>query len=148
MLRGQAVRYQLSFVRVFVTDWERALRFYTETLGIPAAFRSDELGWAQLATGEAQLALERLDPGDPEAAALVGRFVGVSLQVPEIDALHRTLSERGVEFLSPPERQPWGGILAQLKDPDGNVITLLGRAASSSRSETTPGTGGAPSRPS
>lgn len=118
--------YRLFVVRVFVTDWDRAVRFYTETLGIPTTFRSDEMGWAQLATGEGQLALERTAPGDVEADELVGRFVGVSLQVPDIEAAHKTLVERGVEFLAPPEPQPWGGVLAHFRDPDGNVITLFG----------------------
>ena len=118
--------YKLFAVRVFVSDWERALHFYTETLGIPTSYRSDELGWAQLATGEGQLALERVAPDDAEGQRFVGRFVGVSLQVEDIHALHQQLVERGVEFLSPPRAQPWGGVLAHLKDPDGNVITLLG----------------------
>ncbi|MEM7412150.1 MAG: VOC family protein [Myxococcota bacterium] len=122
------MQFKLNVVRIFVSNWERAIEFYTETLGIPAAFRDDDLGWAQLATGETQLALERLDPGDPEAAGLVGRFAGVSLEVPDIAATHRTLAERGVEFAAPPEKQPWGGVLAHLRDPDGNVITLLGAA--------------------
>lgn len=120
------MEYKLFAVRVFVTDWERALRFYTETLGIPTTYRSDELGWAQLATGEGQLALERVTPGDEEGAELVGRYVGVSLQVADIHATHETLVKRGVEFVSPPRRQPWGGLLAHLRDPDDNVLTLLG----------------------
>ena len=120
--------YKLSTVRVFVTDWDRALRFYTETLGIATVFRSDEMGWAQLATGEAELALERVDPDDDEARDLVGRLVGLSLQVADIEATYKTLIERGVEFQAPPEKQPWGGVLAHLRDPDGNVITLLGSA--------------------
>lgn len=118
--------YKLYAVRVFVTDWERALRFYTETLGIPVAFRSDELGWAQLATGEGQLALERTAPDDDEAQDLVGRFVGVSLEVADIDATYQTLVGRGVSFLGPPAQQPWGGVLAHLRDPDENVVTLFG----------------------
>jgi uncharacterized glyoxalase superfamily protein PhnB len=55
--------------------------------------------------------------------------VGVSLTVPEIFETYRLLSERGVEFMGAPERQPWGGVLAQLRDPDGNVITLVGAAS-------------------
>lgn len=118
--------YELCAVRVFVSDWERAIRFYTETLEMPAAFRSDEMGWAQLATGRARLALERVDPDDAEARDLVGRFVGVSLEVADIHDAYARLTERGVAFESPPEKQPWGGVLAHLKDPDGNVRTLLG----------------------
>jgi len=120
------VEYKLFAVRVFVTDWDRAIRFYSETLGMPVAFRSDEIGWAQMATGEGQLALERVDPSDQEGQALIGRFVGVSLQVSDILMTYQTLAERGVEFLAPPEKQPWGGMLAHLRDPDGNILTLLG----------------------
>ena len=98
---------RLLVVRVFVTDWPRAVRFYTETVGIPLAFQSEAMGWAQLATGSCQLGLERVDPGDAEGRALVGRFVGASLAVPDVDAAYRTLRERGVEFPGPPERQPW-----------------------------------------
>ncbi len=120
------MEYKLFAVRVFVTDWDRAIRFYSETLGMPVAFRSDEIGWAQMATGEGQLALERVDPSDQEGQALIGRFVGVSLQVSDILMTYQTLAERGVEFLAPPEKQPWGGMLAHLRDPDGNILTLLG----------------------
>src|SRR4029450_10331043 len=41
-------------------------------------------------------------------------------------ATHRTLVARGVVFTAPPERQPWGGVLAHSRDPDGNVLSLLG----------------------
>lgn len=117
--------YKLYAVRVFVTDWERAVRFYTETLGIPVAFRSDADGWLQLATGEGQLALERVEPGDAESMALVGRYLGASLRVDDVEAAYDQLSARGVAFVEPPERQPWGGVLAHLRDPDGNVLTLV-----------------------
>jgi uncharacterized glyoxalase superfamily protein PhnB len=63
---------------------------------------------------------------DAGSAELVGRFVGVSLQVEGIDATHATLVARGVRFSSPPELQPWGGSLANFEDPDGNVLTLFG----------------------
>lgn len=38
----------------------------------------------------------------------------------------QTLLARGVEFLAPPQRMPWGGVLAHFRDPDGNVLTLVG----------------------
>ena len=120
------VEYRLFAVRVFVTDWDRAMRFYSETLGMAVAYRNDELGWAQMAPGAGQLALERVDPLDEEAQALVGRFVGVSLQVPDIFNTYKELVKRGVEFVDPPEQQPWGGVLAHLRDPDGNILSLLG----------------------
>jgi lactoylglutathione lyase len=84
------------------------------------------MGWAELDTGEAHLALECVDPADAEAVALVGRFVSVSLEVDDIQATYDTLLSRGVECLAPPEKQPWGGTLAHFRNLDGNVLTLLG----------------------
>jgi predicted enzyme related to lactoylglutathione lyase len=55
-----------------------------------------------------------------------GGFLGVSLQVADIFATHKFLAARGVEFVAPPEKQPWGGVLAHLRDPDGNILTLVG----------------------
>ena len=48
----------------------------------------------------------------------------------DIDAKHAELSAKGVDFLAPPERMPWGGVLAHFRDPEGNVLTLVGSAAS------------------
>lgn len=118
--------FQLFAVRIFVSDWERALSFYGDVLGMDVVFENDMLGWAQFDTGECTLAIERADLSDPESAALVGRFVGVSLKVDDIDAVYRRLTEAGVEFESPPQKQTWGGQLAHFRDPDGNTLTLLG----------------------
>jgi len=119
---------KLTVLRVFVHDWSRALRFYTETLGLRPTFASEAMGWAQLDTGECQIALEReSDAGASGEPSLVGRFVGASLAVDDVDETFRRLSARGVEFLGAPEVMPWGGVLAHLRDPDGNVLTLVGR---------------------
>ena len=100
------------------------------------ADRDDAAGWAQMAPGAGQRALERVDPCDDEARGLVGRFVGVSLPVPDIFTTYQELVARGVEFIAPPEKQPWGGILAHLRDPDGNIVTLLGHARIPASGET------------
>ena len=117
--------YDLAVVRLFVHEWERAVQFYTDVLGMKLETRADEFGWAQFATGSCSLAVERLAPDDPEAPDLVGRYVGISLRVPDLDSTYRALVSRGVEFLSPPTKQAWGGMLAHLRDPEGNVLTLL-----------------------
>ena len=88
------MEYKLTTVRVFVSDWERAMRFYVDTLEMVASYRSDDVGWAQMETGEGQLAVERVDVSDDEGRVLVGRFVGVSLQVPNIVATYKALAER------------------------------------------------------
>ncbi len=117
--------YRLYLVRVFSTRWEEALAFYRDTLQWPLSYVDEDLGWAQFSLGECDIGLERCDPEHPETAELVGRFVGCSIEVSDAQSAYDTLRGRGVEFVEPPEQQPWGGVLAHFRDPDGNVLTLL-----------------------
>jgi len=117
---------KLYAVRVFVRDWDGACRFYGETLGLPERYRSEEFGWAEFDVGGPCFGIERVDADDPEAERLLGRYLGVSLQVQDVAAVCDALREQGVELVSRPELQSWGGSLAEIKDPEGNVITLLG----------------------
>jgi len=117
---------KLYAVRIFVRDWDAACAFYGKTLGLAERFREDDVGWAEYDVGGACFGIERVAPGDAEGGAMVGRFVGASLQVDDIEAVHRELAAKGVTFSSPPEKQPWGGTLAHMQDPDGNTLTLLG----------------------
>ena len=96
-------RYRVYAVRIFVSDWARALEFYSKTLEMPIAFADESMGWAELGTEGTHLALERAAPDDPESAEHVGRFLGVSLQVPSVAECYAELRARGVEFLAPPE---------------------------------------------
>jgi lactoylglutathione lyase len=120
------VKLTLYAIRIFTYDWSRALDFYRSVLELPEVFANAESGWAEFSVGSAHIGIERVSESDPEGSALVGRFLGVSLRVDDIESTYSTLVERGVKFLSPPARQPWGGSLAHFEDPDGNVLTLLG----------------------
>ena len=93
---------------------------------MPERYRNDDLGWAEYDLGGPCFGIERVQPGDAEGEALIGRFVGASLRVDDINEVYELLRTRGVQFTSPPEKQDWGGTLAQFQDPDGNVLTLLG----------------------
>jgi len=115
----------LYAVRIFARDWDNVCRFYRDVLGLPERFKTD-MGWAEYDVGGPCFGIERLNPDDGEGEGLAGRMLGVSLRVDDIDATYEALRERGVEFISPPEKQSWGGSLAHFKDPEGNVLTLLG----------------------
>lgn len=119
----------LILIRIFVRDLSRAIEFYTQAVGLEVCTQVDELGWAELDTGACKLALERVAPeapGEKHSDSLTGRFVGASLAVPDVYASYDELIRRKVEFLSPPERMPWGGVLAHFRDLDGNILTLVG----------------------
>ena len=117
---------KLYAVRVFVNDWDSACDFYENVLKLPVKYKEPALGWAEFDIGGPSLGLERVAPDDEEGRSLIGRFVGISLQVEDIQKTYEELKGRGVEFTNPPEKQEWGGTLAHFKDPAGNIITLLG----------------------
>ena len=117
---------KVGWVRVFVSDMDRAVRFYADTLGIGVRNRSPEFPeFVELATEGATLALNSVGNERPDGNKLVGRFTGITLTVPDIEDAYRSLSAKGVRFSGAPTRQPWGGTMTSLLDPDGNEISLL-----------------------
>ncbi len=120
------MKIRIAYVRVFVSDLERALKFYIQTLGLESAFVDNEMGWAQLKTEGTTLALEQISAADNETNQLIGRYLGVSLSVDEdLENIYKDLSAKGIPFSGPPQVMPWGGLMTQISDPDDNVLTLM-----------------------
>jgi predicted enzyme related to lactoylglutathione lyase len=69
--------------------------------------------------------VEEAEACDPEADGLVGRFAALSFTVANIAAAVASLERHAIEWLGPPEKQEWGGVLAHFKDTDGNILTLV-----------------------
>ena len=111
-------------VRIFVGDLDRARQFYREVFELDETSAGPD--WAVFDMDGQAIILEVVAADDPERA-LVGRLLAVSFTVDDIDGAYRNLVARGVSFPAPPEMQPWGGILAFPRDPDGNILTLVGR---------------------
>mgnify|MGYP002642002906 CR=1 FL=1 len=112
---------EVGYVNIFVKDFDRAVAFYRDTLGLELRFADADFGYASFATGGAGLSLAH---ESEETGALAGRFTGVGLVVADLDATYRELTGKGVEFVMPPTAQPWGGTLALMKDSEGNVLYL------------------------
>lgn len=112
---------RISAVRVFVFDLEAARRFYTGTLGLSELTLGED--YATFSLGEARLVVELVQRSS-EYALLVGRFSGISLVVDDINTAYEALQARGVNFLDPPEEQPWGGTIAHFEDADENILTI------------------------
>ncbi len=109
----------LYSVAIFVSDIDRAVAFYHETLGLP--LRSRGSFGAELCEGDSRIGVH--PAAHAEAKGMVGRHTGITLHVP--DLLHHcgVLHDRGVRFVAEPTQQAWG-IMAMVADPDGNVLAL------------------------
>ena len=49
----------------------------------------------------------------------------INLSVGDIHTFYEESLGRGVRFVRPPEQEHWGGYVATLEDPDGNLLQLL-----------------------
>jgi catechol 2,3-dioxygenase-like lactoylglutathione lyase family enzyme len=112
-------------VRIFVSDIRSALTFYHSKLGLPLTDGGVDAGYLCFNPGNINILIEACDPNDDEGRGLVGRFVGLSFRVPNVEQAYEELKDLGVDFNGMPEQQPWGGTLAHLCDPDRNILTLV-----------------------
>ena len=115
-----------------VSDFERSLAFYRDTLGLEVADLYDEPPYATLVSAGARLSLAEQGhqaedrPGvamtAPEDAAKAN--VVIVLEVEDARAVHRELADRGARFLAEPYEPPWGGCRFFCIDPDGYLVEV------------------------
>jgi predicted enzyme related to lactoylglutathione lyase len=115
---------RLKFMSIPVADQDRALSFYTEKLGFRVA-TNQEMGpgrrWIELRIGKAETRIVLFTMDGEEGR--IGARMNCSLACDDVEATYRQLSERGVEFESPPQKQPWGSF-AIMKDSEGNRFVI------------------------
>ena len=118
---------QLKFVGIPVADQARALRFYTELLGFRIV-TDQPMGpgqrWIELRIGGSDTAVALFTPKGHEDR--IGTFFNGSLACDDVVTTHAELLARGVEFVSPPKKEPWG-TTAMFKDSEGNQFVLSSR---------------------
>lgn len=95
-----------------VSDLKKAIDFYENILGFE---KREE--WSNYATFNVGEIIIGLDPA-PKAE------LQIYMRVAEIDDEYKTLKEKGVQFVTEPKDQYWGGRTAMFTDPDGNKFIL------------------------
>jgi predicted enzyme related to lactoylglutathione lyase len=104
------------------TDLERSLRFYEHTIGL-AIYREWGTGPARgvvfFLGGGGLLEISGTNPEPPSPA------ISLVLQVRDVNATHRRLTEQGVPADAEPERKPWGLIEMTARDPDGLALIIV-----------------------
>jgi len=114
----------IKLVSIPVTNQDRALEFYTEKLGFRISTDqpfNEKQRWIELAIPGAETRVVLFTPEGHEKR--IGEFTGISLESDDVPGTYEQLSARGVEFSSPPAKQPWGQF-AIFKDSDGNQFVL------------------------
>jgi lactoylglutathione lyase len=122
---SQPVISAIATIGIPVTNQDRALEFYTETLGLQKQLDVPlpRLGgrWITIAPLGAgtTIALLRAHEGVP-----AGVETGIRLASPDAGAAHQRLSERGVDV---GELLRWDGVppMFAFHDPDGNGLEII-----------------------
>ena len=106
-----------------VDDFERSVSFYRDVLGIPLLFSAPP----QMAFF--QCGAVRLLVGVIPAGQKAQRGSAIYFKVQDIEGIHASLREKGVEFKAAPhvvnrsaQSEIW---LAEFVDPDGNQLALM-----------------------
>lgn len=111
---------RIDYIRIPVTDMERATRFYGELLGLPRNPNLAHEDWVEYETGNVTLAVMTPHTHDYEFTPLPPGTIAFG--VPDVAEARATLEAAGV-----PVNEMWdSGVChgAGFRDPDGNAILL------------------------
>ncbi len=113
---------QIGQIAQTVTDLERATAFYRDRLGLPFLYRFGSLAFFDCAG-------VRLMLGTPEPGAVERPGSTLYFSVDDIDAVYRTLDERGIDWEDPPHIVGSTGThdvwMAFFRDGEGNLLALM-----------------------
>jgi catechol 2,3-dioxygenase-like lactoylglutathione lyase family enzyme len=108
-------------VTVYVSDMDRAVKFYSETLGLKLAYRFGN-HWASVELGKGLTIGLHPASGESPAGRKGSMAIGLELSGSMKDAV-KALEAKGVKF-GDVVNEGKAGTFAHFEDPDGNVLYL------------------------
>ena len=114
----------LKFVGIPTRNQDVALAFYTEKLGFKVVTdqpMGEKQRWIELRVGQSESRVVLFTPDGHENR--IGTQFNGSFACDNVEKTYAALSALGVEFTSPPKKEPWG-TFATFKDPDGNQFVM------------------------
>ena len=113
-------------------DYDRAVAFYRDALGLPEELAVSGEGDARvtiLAAGRATLELanpaQKRFIDELEVGRQVAPRLRVAFEVPDAESATASLVEAGADLIAPPTETPWRSRNARLTAPAGLQITLF-----------------------
>ncbi|MBA4179129.1 MAG: hypothetical protein C0506_00935 [Anaerolinea sp.] len=115
MTAGDSVQLLAMRPNLPVADLERAVAFYRDVIGFGVEARMDDVGFALMRAGGAELALVKHPAPQPG---------GAYLYVSGVEQLLTRCTEAGCTLISPLTVEPWGLRDFVVEDPDGHRIAI------------------------
>jgi CreA protein len=117
----------LDHVYYWVTDMDRAVKFYQDVLGLRLT-RRDGSNWAEFDAGPIRLALHGAVEGRPMQPGGATAVFGVG----DLDSARTELEGRGARFDEHVGEVEGFARFASFRDPDGNAVQIIEYAAEGS----------------
>ena len=117
----------IKFVSIPTRDQQQAMKFWTEKVGFKVLTDqpfNERQRWIELRIGSSETRLV-LFTFDEQGLKPGSQFNG-AFACDNVERTYEELKSRGVEFTSPPTKQPWG-TFALFKDSDENQFVLSSR---------------------
>ena len=109
---------KVGAVILLVSNMEKSIKFYADTLGLPIKNRSQD--WTEFLNNDTVLALH---PAKKKSKLKTGSGMLVGFEVPDLNLTVKKLKEKRVRFFKKPTEEPFGKH-AILLDPDGHLISI------------------------
>jgi catechol 2,3-dioxygenase-like lactoylglutathione lyase family enzyme len=110
-------------VTVYVANMDRAVRFYTEVLGLKLAYRFGD-HWASVEVGKGLTIGLHPESAESPAGRKGSMTIGLELGGVAIEEAMKRLESKGVRFTSPLIDSGKAGKFVGFDDPDGNSLYL------------------------
>ena len=118
--KGRITRLWLTMIRV--SDMDRALKFYSETLGLQIALDAIVFNHAEVGPHEPLAKIGLYSTGKDSKKK---KRTGIVFDTDDIHKLYENLRRKGVKFIMKPTKMEWGGIVADFLDPDNNILEVV-----------------------
>lgn len=112
---------------IVVKDFKKAVKFYTENVGLKLIEKNEEWGWAELEghegegmrLGIAQQSPENQDPIQP------GQNAVITFTVDNIDHATKEMQKKGSSIVGQVQIVPGHVKIQSVRDPEGNLFQLV-----------------------
>lgn len=91
--------------------------FFVDLLGFEVAM---DMGWVMTLASPSNPSVQISVMANDDMSA-----PGISVEVPDVDAIHAKVVEQGIEIAYPLRDEEWGVRRFMLRDPNGTIINVL-----------------------
>jgi lactoylglutathione lyase len=109
---------KVGAVILLVSNMDKSIRFYRDTLGIPVKTKSKD--WTEFFNKDTVLALH---PARKKSWIKTGSGMLVGFEVSDFDSTVKELKAKKIKFFKKPKEEPFGKH-AIIQDPDGHLVSI------------------------